>query len=106
MKMDLPENEHSLYHMLPKKVCSFARSLKNQLERSLPNNVKPNIIFTGTKPSPNFNVKDTVSSTEKHDVTYKSVCPTENYKEDYAGEFAKRLYERGKFIRVVIIRLI
>ena len=31
------------------KGCSIARSLKKQLKRSLPNNVRPNIAFTGTK---------------------------------------------------------
>ena len=47
-----------------KKGCSLVRSLEKQLERSPPNNVKPNIVFTGTKLSSNFNVKDTVPFTE------------------------------------------
>ena len=62
----------------------------------LPNNVKPNIIFTGTKFSSNFNVKDSVPLTEKHGVIYRSACGTESCNEDYVGECARRLYERVK----------
>ena len=36
------------------KGCSIVRSLEKQLKRSLPNNVKPNIGFTGTKLSSNL----------------------------------------------------
>ena len=50
MKMELPVNEHSSYRIV--------RSLEKQLKRSPRNNVKPNIVFTGTKLSSNFNVKD------------------------------------------------
>ena len=39
---------------------SIVRSLEKQLKRSLPNNVKQNIVFTGTELSSNFNVKDPV----------------------------------------------
>ena len=58
------------------KGCSIVRSLEKQLKRSLRNNVKPNIVFTGTKLSSNFNVKDPVPFTEKYDVIYRSVCAT------------------------------
>ena len=58
--------------------------------------MKPNIVFTGTKLSSNFNVKDPVPFTEKHDVIYRSVCATERCNEDYVGEYARRLYERVK----------
>ena len=56
--------------------------------------MKPNIVFTGTKLSSNFNVKDPVPFTEEHDVIYRSVCATEKCNEDYIGECARRLYER------------
>ena len=78
------------------KGCSIVRSLEKQLKRSLPNNVKPNIVFTGTKLSYSFNVKDPVPFTEKHDVIYRSVCATERCNEDYVGECTIRLYERVK----------
>ena len=78
------------------KGCSIVRSLENQLKRSLPNNMKPNIVFTGTKLSPNFNAKDPAPFTKKHDVIYKSVCATGSCNEDYIGECARRLYERVK----------
>ena len=76
--------------------CSIVRSLEKQLKRSLPNNVKPNIVFTGTKLSSNFNVKDPLLFTEKHDVIYRSVCATERCNENYVGEWARALYERVK----------
>ena len=50
--------------------------------------MKPNIVFTGTKLSPNFHIKDAVPFTEKHDVIYKSVCATGSCNEDYIGECA------------------
>ena len=75
------------------KGCSIVRSPEKQLKRSLPNNMKPNIIFTGTKHSSNFNVKDPVQFTKKHEVIYRSVCATESCNEDYVGECARRLYE-------------
>ena len=58
--------------------------------------MKPNIVFTDTKPSSDFNVKDPVPFTEKHDVIYRSVCATESCNEDYVVECARRLYERVK----------
>ena len=78
------------------KGCSIVRSLEKQLKRSLPNNVKPNIVFAGLKLSSNFNVKDPVPFTEKHDVIYRSVCATESCNEEYVGECAKRLVNTQK----------
>ena len=78
------------------KGCSMVRSLEKHLKRSLRNNVKPNIVFTGTKLSSNFNVKNPAPFTQKHDVIYSSVCATERCNEDYVGECARRLYERVK----------
>ena len=58
--------------------------------------MKPNIAFTGTNLSSNFNVKDPVPFTEKHDAIYRSVCATESCIDSYAGECTRRLYERVK----------
>ena len=76
--------------------CSIVRYLDKKLKWSLLNNVKPNIAFTGTKVSSNFNVKDPVPFTEKHDIIYWSVCVTESCNEDYVGECARLLYEHVK----------
>ena len=54
------------------------------------------MVFTSTKLSSNFNVKDPVPFTEKHDVICRSVCATEGCNEDYAGECSRGLYERVK----------
>ena len=58
--------------------------------------MKPNIVFTGTKLSSNFNVKDPVPFTEKYDVLYRPVCATERCNENYVSECARRLYQRVK----------
>ena len=58
--------------------------------------MKPNIVFTGTKLPSNFNVKDPVPFTEKHDVIYRSVCATKSCNEDYVVKCDRRLYERVK----------
>ena len=85
MKMELPINKHSFYHMLMKKICLLERSLEKQLEQLLPSKVKPYIVFTGAKLSSNFNVKNPLPFTKKHDVIYRSVCVTENCNEDFVG---------------------
>ena len=43
--------------------------------------MKSNIVFTGAKLSSNFNVKDPVPFTEKHDVIYRSLYATETVME-------------------------
>ena len=53
----------------------------------------PNIVFTGTKLSSNFNVKDPVPRTKKHDVIYRSVCVTESCNKNYVTECPRKLYE-------------
>ena len=55
--------------------------------------MKPNIVFTGTKLSSNFNVKNPVPFTKKHDVIYRSVCVTESCNENYVGECPRKLHE-------------
>ena len=58
--------------------------------------MKPNTVFTGTKLSSNFNVKDPIPFTEKHNVIYRPVCATENCNDDYMGECTRRLYKGVK----------
>ena len=65
MKMELP--------YAGKNGSSIVRSLEKQLKQSLPNNVKPNIVFTSTKLSSNFNVEDPIPFTEKRGVIYRSL---------------------------------
>ena len=51
----------------------------------VPSNMRPNNTFTGTKLSSNFNLKDPVPFTKKHDVIYILVCTTESCNKDYVG---------------------
>ena len=99
----IDENEHEVTSkrtlILPyagEKACSIVTYLEKQLKRLLPNNVKSNIVFSGTKLSSNFTLKNPVPFTEKHDAIYRSVCATESCNEDYVGECARSLCESVK----------
>ena len=72
------------------------KSLQNHLSRKLPENVKPKIIYTGTKLQSKFNLKDGIPSANKHGVIYKVKCANENCDEFYIGETGRRLWERVK----------
>ena len=63
---------------------------------SFPRDVKLNIVYTGTRLSTKFNLKDEIPFEEKHDVVYKSICPDENCDGTYVVESARRLKERIK----------
>ena len=71
----IDENEHGVTSkrtlILPyagEKACSIVRYLEKQLKRLLPNNVKQNIVFSGTKLSSNFTVKNPVPYTANFEV--------------------------------------
>ena len=61
--------------------------------------MKSNIVFSGTKLSSSFNVKDSVPFTEKQVVIYRSVCATESCNEDYACEYARRLCHLSHLVK-------
>ena len=71
------------------KGCLLVRFLEKQLKQSLPNNMKPNIIFTGAKLSSKLLKNMTY-------IIYRSVCTTESYNEYYVGKCARKLYEHVK----------
>lgn len=60
----------------------LVKSLQKQLERSLPDNVMSGIIYTNTKFSSHFNIKDEIPFQEKHDLIYRSACASESCNED------------------------
>ena len=53
----------------------LTKSLKNHSNKHLPNNVKTQAIFTGQKPSIQFNLKDRIKFEHKHDVIYFGKSP-------------------------------
>lgn len=73
----------------------IVKSLKNTL-----NNIitapKLKTVYTGTKLSSKFNIKDRTQIKHQNDVIYKIKCPEENCNATYIGETVRRLHERLK----------
>ena len=59
-------------------------------------NVQTDIVYTSSKLSCKFKVKDKTPFEEQHDLLYRAVCATNNCTEDYVGETARRIAERAK----------
>ena len=72
----------------------LVKSLKRNLNKYLPNNVKTQVTFTGQKLSTQFNVKDRTKFEHKHDVIYFGKCPEQNCIDNCLGESARRISER------------
>ena len=70
------------------------KSVKRNLKKILPNNVKPQITYTGRKLGSLFETKDQTIFEHKHDVICHGKCPAENCVDDYIGETAHRVNER------------
>ena len=68
--------------------------MKGNLKKKLPNNVKPQITYTGRKLGSLFQTKDQTIFEHKHDLIYHEKCPAENCVDDYIGETARRVNER------------
>ena len=71
--------------------------MKRNLEKILPNNVKPQITYTGRKLGSLFETKDQTIFEDKHDVIHHGKCPDDyidHCVDDYIGETARRVNER------------
>ena len=80
------------------KVCTLTKSLKKNLQRTLPINIQTRIVYTGTKLSSQLkNMKDSTPFEEQHDIVYHSFFSAENCKEIYIGESARGLDQRVKY---------
>ena len=44
------------------------------------------MIYTGAKLGSQFNIKDPIPERLSHNIIYHTVCPEDNYNEDYTGE--------------------
>ena len=71
---------------------NLIRSLKNTLDKILPQDVEPEFIYTGTKWSAKFQIKEKTKDEQKHDLVYYGKCP--EYDESYVGETGTRLQDR------------
>ena len=77
-----------------KKGDYLIKFMKRNLKKMLPNNVKPQITYTGRKLGSLFQTKDQTISEHKHDVIYHGRCPADNCVDDYIGETVPRVNEK------------
>ena len=80
--------------------CTRMKSLKTHLKKTLPSNVKADIVYTSSKLSCKFNVKDKTPFEEQHDLLYRAVCATDSCTEDYVGETA-----RAKELKIIVVEI-
>ena len=64
------------------------------MNKILPNKQKATLVYTSTKRSSNFNIKDITKKEHKHDLVYSVKCPEETCNETYNGETGRRLIEQ------------
>ena len=70
------------------------KSLKKQIRKLLPENVKAQVTYTGTKLDACFNLKDQTKFEHKNDYIYHGKCPTEECSDNYIGDTKRRMSER------------
>ena len=68
--------------------------MKNQLKKTLPDDVNTMISYKSTKLSTKFPVKDKTDFQHKNNVVYHSICPSQGCHENYIGETNRRIVER------------
>ena len=83
------------------------RSLRNTLDKVLPQDVEPKFVYTRAELSAKFQIKDKTKYEHKHDLAYHAKCS--ECDESYVGETGKRLQDRvdeqlGKDIKSNILR--
>ena len=61
------------------------KSLKKQIRKLLPENVKAQVTYTGTKLDTCFNLKDQTKFEHKNDFIYYGKCPVEECPDNYIG---------------------
>ena len=74
---------------------NIIKSMNNNIQRILPNNVKTRITYTGRKLGTKFQIKDLTKNQHEHDLIYYSKCPETNCDKDYLSETGRRIIERA-----------
>ena len=72
------------------------KTLGKKLRKTLPENIKLEVIYAGTKLESQFNIIDPIPKRRNCDIIYHNVFPEANCNEDYIGECVGRLEERTK----------
>ena len=89
------EKKHML--VLPyqgKKEDFIIKSMKTKFRNLLPQCIVPKVVFTGSKLSSKFQVKDRTIFSHNHDIIYHGNYPENGCPDNYAGETARRISER------------
>ena len=74
---------------------NIIKSMNNNIQRILPNNVKSRIKYIGRKLSTKFQIKDLTNNQHEHDLIYYSKCQEPNCDKDYLGETGRRRIKRA-----------
>ena len=70
------------------------KSMKKRFRNLLPPCMVPKVVFTGSKLSSKFQVKDRTIFSHNHDIFYQGKCPENSCPDNCAGETARRISER------------
>ena len=89
--------KHSLLlPYLDERETSIMKTSSKELRRILPENIKMEVIYTGTKLGSQFSIKDPIPKTHNYDIIYHTVCSEDNCNENYIDKCARSLKERTK----------
>ena len=72
-------------------------SMRKQINRAFPDDVKMAVSYTDTRPSTCFDVEDKMLFNHEHDNLYYAKYPQESCLHDYVGESGKRVLEWAKY---------
>ena len=72
-------------------VMHIISSMRTQINRALPDNVKLTVSSIGKKRNTCFNVKDKMVFNSEHDIVYYTKCPEKSCPHDYVGKSDFRL---------------
>ena len=73
---------------------SIIKSMNKKFRNLLPQSIVPKVIFTGSKLSSKFQVKERTIFSHNHDIIYQGNCPENGCSDSYVGETARRISER------------
>ena len=65
---------------------NIIKSMNNNIQRILTNNMKTRTTYTGRKRGTKFQIKDPTKNQHEHDLIYYIKCPEPNCDKDYIGE--------------------
>ena len=89
------EKQHLLLVPYKGKEGDFViKSMKKRVKTLLPSNIRINLVFTGSKISTCFQLKNKIKLKNNHDIVDHRICPENDCSENYIEETARRISER------------